>query len=130
MVVVDAQTQVTEHAVNQAPGRGKPAAQGDQRTLPVQLVVIVAPFGVPIPNPPSGWMVSPVMPRDRSEAKNTKAHHRRQRTGSERSWLGWTYIPRGWPRTSVGLMFSVNNAQSPTWRGKRRRQPISVPSTG
>ena len=75
MVVVDAQAQVAEHPVDQAARRGDPAAQGHQGALAVQLVGHGrSAFGVPMPNPPSGWMVSPVMPRDRSEAKNTNDH--------------------------------------------------------
>jgi len=72
VVVVDPQAQVTEDAINQAAGRGNPAALGHQSTLPIQLVGHRRPvFGVPTPNPPSGWIVSAVIPRDRSDAKNT-----------------------------------------------------------
>ena len=72
MVVVDSQTQMTQDAVDQTTGRRDPATLGYQRSLRFQRIGHCgADFGVPIRNPPSGWMVSPVIPRDRSAARNT-----------------------------------------------------------
>ena len=68
MLVVDAQAQVAEHTVDQTAGRRDPAAQGHQLALSAEVGHRGARSE---PNPPSGRTVSPVMPRDRSEARNT-----------------------------------------------------------